>query len=410
MNVPAESYTAQGTRLIRTSDIAASGSLKPTEQGVYIDTAVEPRHQLKQGDILLSRSGTLGRSLLVPAEADGQTFAGFLIRFRPAEGVDSRFLNFCTHSKLFQGVVHSEAVTSTIQNFNAERYANVRFRAPNHSEQTRIADFLDAETARIDALASSQQRLLALLSERRAAGVVTALSGGNHADRQPTELPWLRALPSHWQEVRVGLVARMGSGHTPSRSHPEWWVDCTIPWITTGEVKQVRSDRIEDLHHTREKISKLGLANSSAELCPQGTVFLCRTASAGYSGVMGTAMATSQDFVTWTCGPLLNPYFLLWCLRGMRPDLLGRLAMGSTHKTIYVPDLQMLRIPLPPLAEQAKIVEAIRSRNREIDALTDKVRRQGELLAERRQALITAAVTGQFDVSTASGRNVTDGV
>lgn len=84
--------------------------------------------------------------------------------------------------------------------------------------------------------------------------------------------------------------------------------------------------------------------------------------------------------------------------------------MGSTHKTIYVPDLQMLRIPVPSLDEQGEIVDAIRRQNSPIDSLTDKVRRQVELLAERRQALITAAVTGQFDVSTASGRNVTDGV
>jgi type I restriction enzyme S subunit len=94
----------------------------------------------------------------------------------------------------------------------------------------------------------------------------------------------------------------------------------------------------------------------------------------------------------------------------MRSDLLGRLAMGSTHKTIYVPDLQMLRVPVPSLDEQGKIVDAIRRQNSRIDNLTDQVRRQVELLTERRQALITAAVTGQFDVSTASGRNVTDGV
>ena len=84
--------------------------------------------------------------------------------------------------------------------------------------------------------------------------------------------------------------------------------------------------------------------------------------------------------------------------------------MGSTHKTIYVPDLQMLRIPLPPLNEQKEIVRTIRRQNNQIDALTDRVRRQQELLCERRQALITAAVTGQLDVSTASGRNVTEGV
>lgn len=193
----------------------------------------------------------------------------------------------------------------------------------------------------------------------------------------------------------------MGSGHTPSRSHPEWWVDCTIPWITTGEVSQIRDDRREKLTETRERISQLGLENSSAELCPAGTVVLSRTASAGYSAVMGGDMATSQDFVTWVCGPRLNPYYLLWCLRAMRQDLLGRLAMGSTHKTIYVPDLQTLRIPLPDLVEQHRIVEEIRDQNLKIDQLVDAVERQTVLLAERRQALITAAVTGQLDVTTA---------
>ncbi|MGH3273360.1 MAG: restriction endonuclease subunit S, partial [Streptosporangiaceae bacterium] len=144
-----------------------------------------------------------------------------------------------------------------------------------------------------------------------------------------------------------------------------------------------------------------GMENSSAELHPKGTVVLCRTASAGYSAVMGKDMATSQDFVTWTCGPQLDPFYLLWCLRAMRSDLLGRLAMGSTHQTIYVPDLQMVRIPLPPLSEQHRIVAALRTRNSAIDAATDAIDRQCALLDERRQALITAAVTGQIDVTTA---------
>ncbi|MFD4434303.1 restriction endonuclease subunit S, partial [Nocardia sp. NPDC058497] len=133
-------------------------------------------------------------------------------------------------------------------------------------------------------------------------------------------------------------------------------------------------------------------------------------ASAGYSAVMASDMATSQDFVTWTCGPRLDPYYLLWCLRAMRSDLLGRLAMGSTHKTIYVPDLQMLRIPLPPIDMQIKIVELIRQRNSRIDGLVDAVDRRISLLGERRASLTAAAVTGQLDVTTASGRNLTQGV
>ncbi|MEU8196232.1 restriction endonuclease subunit S [Microbispora amethystogenes] len=277
---------------------------------------------------------------------------------------------------------------------------------PCVEEQRRIADFLDAEIARINRLASAQQLLLDRLKERRAAGVVAAVSGSCHAERRPSSLAWLETVPEAWHEVRLGLLARMGSGHTPSRSRPDWWVDCSIPWITTGEVKQIRDDRIEELYETREMISELGLVNSAAELHPAGTVVLCRTASAGYSAIMGMEMATSQDFVTWTCGPRLNPYYLLWCLRAMRPDLLGRLAMGSTHKTIYVPDLQMLRVPLPPLDEQRKIVDEIREQNTRIDRLADVIKTKLELLVERRQALITAAVTGQFDVSSASGREV----
>ncbi|MGA3565423.1 restriction endonuclease subunit S [Melissospora conviva] len=319
---------------------------------------------------------------------------------------DGRFLTYALNS-----VDYSNFITgSTRDKLTQEDLKNIEVPQPPLSEQRRIADFLDAETTRIDDIRATMERLTARLSERRTAGIIAAVSGTEQSKRRESSLPWIDTLPEHWQEVRVGLVARMGSGHTPSRSRPEWWTNCYIPWITTGEVSQVRDDRQEEIRTTRERISDLGLANSSAEICPAGTVVLCRTASAGYSAVMATAMATSQDFVTWTCSPKLNPYYLLWCLRAMRQDLLGRLAMGSTHKTIYVPDLQMLRIPLPPIQEQSEIVEAIRNQNQRIDRLLDSLSRQRDLLNERRQALITAAVTGQIDVSTASGRGIEEGL
>lgn len=109
-------------------------------------------------------------------------------------------------------------------------------------------------------------------------------------------------------------------------------------------------------------------------------------------------MATSQDFVTWTCGPLLEPRFLLLCLRAMRTDLLERLAQGSTHKTIYMPDIKSIRIPLPPLEEQRQIVTRTWDEIRRIDDVVDRLDSQVQLLREHRQALITAAVTGELDV------------
>ncbi|MFI1996065.1 restriction endonuclease subunit S [Actinoplanes sp. NPDC020271] len=318
--------------------------------------------------------------------------------------VDPGFLYYLCRSEPFVQHVVARSVGVSYPAVNPSDVGAFEIDLPPIEEQRRIAEFLDAETGRNGDLALLLTKLRGVLLTRRAVAVRgNVLGAGMPGARRPAGLAWAESIPASWETVRLNLVARMGSGHTPSRSHPEWWVDCTIPWITTGEVSQVRDDRREDLVETREKISELGLQNSAAELHPAGTVVLCRTASAGYSAVMASDMATSQDFVTWTCGPKLDPYYLLWCLRAMRPDLLGRLAMGSTHKTIYVPDLQMLRVPLPPLSDQKDIVKRIREGNNRLDRTLDAIDRQLSLLAERRQALITAAVTRQIDVTTARG-------
>ena len=312
----------------------------------------------------------------------------------PGKQLDVRFFRY---QLLVSGSrLESLGQGSTFIELSTEALASFPLAVPPITEQRAIADFLDAETARIDALVANYLELVDRLVDQRGAITVGGVAGESlSGPRKPSTLTWLKEVPAHWAEVRLTLLARLGSGHTPSREHPEWWLDCSIPWITTGEVSQIRDDRIEYLRETREKISELGIANSSAELHPAGTVVLSRTASAGYSAIMATPMATSQDYVTWTCSPRLRPQFLLLCLRAMRPDLLGRLAMGSTHQTIYVPDIQSIRIPLPPLEEQDQLVEWIWKRLRRNHAAIDAIRSQVELLAERRQALTAAAVTGQ---------------
>jgi type I restriction enzyme, S subunit len=310
--------------------------------------------------------------------------------------VDQGFLWWLLHAEV--EALHALAVGSTYDAVTAEDIGTLRVSVPRLPTQRAIAHFLDAETARIDALIEKKRRMVRLLQERRMSVMTDGVSGKlTGAALVTSGLQWLPERGAAWREAKLNLIARLGSGHTPSRDHPEWWVDSTIPWITTGEVGRLRSDRVEFLFETRERISELGVANSAAEVHPAGTVVLCRTASAGYSAIMGAEMATSQDFATWTCGPLLRPRFLLLCLRVMRQDLLGRLAMGSTHQTIYMPDIEGVHVPLPALNEQDAIVDIVWKRLRAVDDLLDALSRQIFLLQEHRQSLITAAVMGELE-------------
>lgn len=116
-------------------------------------------------------------------------------------------------------------------------------------------------------------------------------------------------------------------------------------------------------------------------------------------------MAVSQDIATWTCSDRLLPEYLLFCLRATRRDLLDQLATGSTHKTIYMPEIQGIRVPVPPVDEQRTICLRVRDAVSGTFAASDALQRPIDLLAEHREALITAAVTGQITVpGTMQGR------
>jgi len=89
----------------------------------------------------------------------------------------------------------------------------------------------------------------------------------------------------------------------------------------------------------------------------------------------------------------------------MRADLLGRLAMGSTHKTIYFPDIQSIRIPLPTLSEQQRAIDLSDGQRVALEALEAAMQTQLALLRERRQALTTAAVTGRLQTPGTTAAN-----
>jgi type I restriction enzyme, S subunit len=155
----------------------------------------------------------------------------------------------------------------------------------------------------------------------------------------------------------------MASGHTPSRKHPEYWGG-EIPWIGIRDAKAHHGEMIEE---TFQNTNELGIENSSARILPTGTVCLSRTASVGYVVVMGRPMATSQDFANWTCSDALLPPFLKYLLLAEQKSFL-RFASGTTHQTIYYPELKAFHVCLPSREEQKRIVAILDDAFAGIDA------------------------------------------
>ena len=292
-----------------------------------------------------------------------------------------------------------ESVTKSHQRVNPIEIYKMFWSWPSFPEQRAIAAFLDHETGCIDALIAKKERQTELLREKRAALISHAVTKGLDSDApmKDSGVEWLEEIPVGWAAGKTKYVATLRTGHTPSRQHPEYWRDCTIPWFSLADVWQLRDGRQEYLGETKEKISTLGLANSSAELLPANTVIVSRTASVGFSGIMPEPMATTQDFVNWVCSPKIQPEYLLYVFRSMKHEF-KRLTMGSTHKTIYMPDAASFQTPVPPPGEQKQIVKYVQKHKRSLEHVEDLVAVSIEKLHEYRTALISAAVTGKIDV------------
>ena len=217
---------------------------------------------------------------------------------------------------------------------------------PPLPEQRRIAAILD----QADALRAKRREALAQL-DSLTQSIFIEMFGDN--TQTPVTVGDRLALHNKgWRWELLNDVARLATGHTPDRKRDDYW-NGDIPWITLTEIRSLDG---QVALTTREKITKLGIDNSSAVKLPVGTVCFSRTASVGYVTIMGREMATSQDFVNWICGSRINATFLMHALRLSRRRLRA-LSTGSTHQTIYFPTVQQFRVLVPPVALQNRFAE-----------------------------------------------------
>jgi type I restriction enzyme S subunit len=167
-------------------------------------------------------------------------------------------------------------------------------------------------------------------------------------------------LPDDWDTPLLDSISHRGSGHTPNKKHPEYW-NGDIRWISLKD-----SDALDTLYieETAAKITPAGIANSSANVLPAGTVVMSRDAGVGKSAIMKIPMAVSQHFIAWVCGSELDNQYLYYLLQFKKPEF-ERIAMGNTIKTIGLSFFRAFRIQLPNILEQRAIATALS----DVDAL-----------------------------------------
>jgi type I restriction enzyme S subunit len=187
------------------------------------------------------------------------------------------------------------------------------------------------------------------------------------ADMTLKPLPKVGALPAGWRRARLDDVANRASGHTPDQGKPEYW-NGGIKWVSLADSGQLDRGYIAD---TDKEISAQGVRHSSAVMLPANTVVLSRDAGVGKSAVLKTEMAVSKHFIAWDCKPkgLIEPWFLYTWFQVHKP-FFERMAVGSTIKTIGLPLFKRLTVDFPPLPEQRKIAEILRTWDDAIEKLT----------------------------------------
>lgn len=197
-----------------------------------------------------------------------------------------------------------------------------------------------------------------------------------------------------WRWHRLTTLARLATGHTPSRRCPEYW-DGDIPWIQLPDIRALDGRVAMD---TLEHTNALGIENSAAVRLPAGTVCLSRTASIGFVTIMGREMATSQDFVNWICGPDLDPAFLMHLFIACRKPIRD-LGSGAVHHTIYFPTVEQFAVCVPDLPTQRRIAADLSAR---LAAAEEVIARCREELAAI-EALPAALLRDAFGTSTHQG-------
>lgn len=344
----------KGVIQLRMNNVTAKGALDLTKTIRVPAEGNFQRYALKPGDILFNHTNStelVGKTALFEGFGEDVVFSNHFTRLRVNEreaepAYVAWFINHLWNQGYFRERCQIWVGQSAVR-FEVLARAPTSF--PSLIDQRRLAKRLKSQMTAVEESrrqVEAQAKAAVLLLDKTIAesfhGIMPLSVGRDEA-----------AAPAGWGWKGLLELARLESGHTPSRRFPEYWAEGDTPWLALPDIRALDC---RTATQTSEKTNALGIANSSARILPAGTVALCRTASVGYVTQFGCEMATSQHFANYLCGPSLHPRFLMWLFRSCRRFLQSQ-STGSVLPDIYMNVIHKFRVCLPDLKEQQRIAD-----------------------------------------------------
>ena len=372
-------------RLVNGADASSPSAPSVTDVNESTGTDFEP------GDVLFGKLRPYLAKAWV-AEFPGRCTTEALV-MEPTS-IEPRFLRSVCLSSRFVGDVDASTFGSKMPRAEWDFIGNMLVPVPDPDTQRAIADYLDRETARLDALVAAKQRLLTLLAEKRRAIVARAVTRGLEKTTKEGagDLPDGWANPPVYARYSVQLGKMLDERRISGTHLAPYLRNTDIQWggINTADLPEMDFNEAERNRYALRPgdllVCEGGDAGRTVEW--KGELKECFFQKA----IHRLRPITEQD----------EPGFFRYFMRMAADRGDFTLSTASTIQHLTAEKLRVVRYPAPPRDEQRAIVDYLDRETSRLDMLTTKIRRSMVLLKERRAALIAAAVTGRLDIGSAS--------
>lgn len=357
-----------------------------------------PELGIAAGDVLISRANTrelVGGAVCVSADHPNLLLCDKLYRLRLNDAACMpQWLAVYLRSDAARGQIELAAsgASQSMVNIGQGTILDLPMPLPMRDEQSQILAFLDRETGKIDALVAEQERLIALLKQKRQAVISQAVTKGLDASvpMKDSGVAWLGQVPAHWEVLRLGALFREA---IEEGEHDLPVLSVSIhDGVSDRELSDSEMDRKVTRSEDRTKYKKVAVGD---------LVYNMMRAWQGGFGTVAVAGMVSPAYVVARPRGDLRTAFVEFVLRTPQAiEEMRRYSKGVTdfRLRLYWDEFKQIVLAVPPLTEQASILAAIDDQAARFDTLTTEAHSAIALLRERRAALISAAVTGKIDV------------